>query len=136
MKNGLMILATISGFFAVAFGAFGAHSLKNFATDEVVNIFNIGVEYHFYHTFAIMILALAAKEVKSRLLNWSGYLFISGIILFSGSLYLYALLGTKWTGPITPIGGFCFLMGWALFAVAIWRNRIKQFEDADRASLR
>ncbi|GIU09573.1 membrane protein [Shewanella sp. c952] len=128
MRSGFLLLAALSGFMAVALGAFGAHGLKNVASAEMIAIFNLGVEYQFYHTFALIAVAFAGHWLKSRLLDWAGYLFMLGIVLFSGSLYLYALLGTKWTGPITPLGGVCFLLGWLFIAVAVWRNRVKELD--------
>ncbi|MFT5787945.1 MAG: uncharacterized membrane protein YgdD (TMEM256/DUF423 family) [Shewanella sp.] len=128
MRSGFLLLAALSGFMSVALGAFGAHGLKNVATAEMIAIFNLGVEYQFYHTFALIAVAFAGHWLKSRLLDWAGYLFIVGTMLFSGSLYLYALLGTKWTGPITPLGGVCLLLGWLLIAVAVWRNRVKELD--------
>lgn len=127
MRNGFLLLAALSGFMSVALGAFAAHGLKTVTTAEMIAIFNLGVEYQFYHTFALIAVAFAGHWLKSRLLDWAGYLFIVGTMLFSGSLYLYALLGAKWTGPITPLGGMCLLLGWLLIAVAVWRNRVKEF---------
>ncbi|WP_299803518.1 DUF423 domain-containing protein [uncultured Shewanella sp.] len=128
MRNGFLLLAALSGFIAVALGAFGAHGLKNVAPPELIAIFNLGVEYQFYHTFALIVVAFSGHWIKSRLLDWAGYLFIAGMILFSGSLYLYALIGAKWTGPVTPMGGVCFLLGWLFIAVAVWRNRVKELD--------
>ncbi|ABV88299.1 DUF423 domain-containing protein [Shewanella pealeana] len=128
MRNGFLLLAALSGFIAVALGAFGAHGLKNVAPPELIAIFNLGVEYQFYHTFALIAVAFSGHWIKSRLLDWAGYLFIAGMVLFSGSLYLYALIGAKWTGPVTPMGGVCFLLGWLLIAVAVWRNRVKELD--------
>ncbi|MCL1057719.1 DUF423 domain-containing protein [Shewanella sp. Choline-02u-19] len=128
MRNGFLLLAALSGFMSVALGAFAAHGLKNVTTAEMIAIFNLGVEYQFYHTFALIAVAFAGHWLKSRLLDWAGYLFIVGTMLFSGSLYLYALLGAKWTGPITPLGGVCLLLGWLLIAVAVWRNRVKELD--------
>ncbi|MCL1146015.1 DUF423 domain-containing protein [Shewanella sp. 10N.261.52.F9] len=128
MRNGFLLLAALSGFIAVALGAFGAHGLKNVAPPELIAIFNLGVEYQFYHTFALIAVAFAGHWLKSRLLDWAGYMFIAGMILFSGSLYMYALIGAKWTGPVTPIGGVCFLLGWLFIAVAVWRNRVKELD--------
>ncbi|MEZ9820441.1 DUF423 domain-containing protein [Shewanella sp. 10N.286.45.A1] len=128
MRSGFLLLAALSGFMAVALGAFGAHGLKNVASAEMIAIFNLGVEYQFYHTFALIVVAFAGHWLKSRLLDWAGYLFMLGIVLFSGSLYLYALLGTKWTGPVTPLGGVCFLLGWLFIAVAVWKNRVKELD--------
>ena len=129
MRKGFLLLAALSGFMSVALGAFGAHGLKQIASPEMIAIFNLGVEYQFYHTFALIVVAFAGHWFRSRLLDWAGYLFIAGIALFSGSLYLYSILGTKWTGPITPIGGFCFLIGWLLIALAVWRDRVVELDD-------
>ncbi|MFQ6371235.1 DUF423 domain-containing protein [Shewanella sp. YIC-542] len=123
MKKGLFMLAAISGFMAVTLGAFAAHGLKTVTPPDLIAIFDIGVEYQFYHTFALIAIALAGQWVKSPLLDWAAWLFIAGIVLFSGSLYLYALLGVKVLGMITPFGGFCFLLGWALLAASMWRHR-------------
>ncbi|MCK8045625.1 MULTISPECIES: DUF423 domain-containing protein [Shewanella] len=128
MRNGFLLLAALSGFIAVALGAFGAHGLKNVAPPELIAIFNLGVEYQFYHTFALIAVAFSGHWIKSRLLDWAGYLFMAGMVLFSGSLYMYALIGAKWTGPVTPMGGVCFLLGWLLIAVAVWRNRVKELD--------
>jgi uncharacterized membrane protein YgdD (TMEM256/DUF423 family) len=124
MNHRLLFIAAISGFIAVTLGAFGAHGLKNIASAEMVNIFKLAVEYQFYHTFALVSLAFAAQWLSPKWLNWSAGFFIVGMVLFSGSLYLYALSGAKWIGPITPMGGFCLLIGWALFAIAAWRRPI------------
>ena len=128
MRKGFLLLAALSGFIAVALGAFGAHGLKNVAPAELIAIFNLGVEYQFYHTFALITVAFAGHWIKSRLLDWAGYLFLVGIVLFSGSLYMYALIGAKWTGPVTPMGGVCFLLGWIFIALAVWRNRVKELD--------
>lgn len=124
MRKGFFLLASLSGFIAVALGAFGAHGLKSIAPPHLIEIFNLGVEYQFYHTFAIIAAAFAAHWIKSKLLDWAVYLFLAGIVLFSGSLYLYTLTGVKWVGPITPMGGGCLLVGWLLLAVAVWRDRV------------
>ena len=129
MRKGFLLLAALSGFLAVALGAFGAHGLKQVTTPEMIDIFNLGVEYQFYHTFALIAVAFSGHWLKSRLIDWAGYLFLLGIVLFSGSLYLYVLVGSKWTGPITPMGGVCFLLGWLFIAVAVWRNRVVELDD-------
>lgn len=126
MKKGLFIWAAVSGFFAVALGAFGSHGLKNIAPPHLIDIFKLGVEYQFYHTFALMAVAFVAHWIHSRLLNWAAGLFFAGIFLFSGSLYLYAILGIKYLGFITPIGGVCFLLAWMLLATAVYRHRLDE----------
>ncbi|MCH4295495.1 DUF423 domain-containing protein [Shewanella sp. 3B26] len=124
MNRGLFLFASVSGFFAVALGAFGAHGLKNLVSSEMVDVFNLAVDYQFYHTFAIIAVAFAWHFIKSRLLGWAAGFFIAGMALFSGSLYALVLTGSKWWGPITPLGGTCFLVGWLLLGTAVWRNRV------------
>lgn len=128
MRSGFLLLAGLSGFLAVSLGAFGAHSLKDMASSEMIRIFNLGVEYQFYHTFALIAVAFAGHWLPSKILDWAGYLFLLGIVLFSGSLYAYALTQTAWLGAVTPLGGLSFLLGWLLIAVAVWRNRVNEFK--------
>lgn len=122
MRKGLFLFAAMSGFFSVALGAFAAHGLKNIATAQLIHFFNLGIQYQFYHTFAIIVVVFAMPWIRSKLLVFSAYFFIAGILLFSGSLYVYALIGIKWLGMITPIGGVCFLIGWLLLAVSIFNQ--------------
>lgn len=124
MRKGFLIIAAISGFFAVALGAFGSHGLKHIATPQMIDIFNLAVEYQFYHLFALITVAFASHWIHSKLLDWAGYLFIAGTVLFSGSLYIYVLSGVKWMGPITPLGGTCWLVAWLLLAAGIWRHKM------------
>ncbi len=117
-----VLLGAIFAFFSVAFGAFGAHSLKSILDEYSLNIWQTAVSYQFMH--ALGLLALGALE-KERSLQWSGRFFSLGILLFSGSLYLLALTGTKWLGAVTPFGGLCFLIGWALLAYRAWKSLAK-----------
>ena len=111
-------LGAISGFLAVAIGAFGAHLLKNRLDDYSLGIYHTGVQYQFYHAFALIAAGLLLHFFpQGNLYRWSGWLFLSGTILFSGSLYVLALSGIKGFGAITPFGGLCFLAGWALLLI-------------------
>ena len=113
-----LALAAISGFFAVAFGAFGAHALKQRLSADMLAVYETAVQYHFYHTLALVAVALLAMYgVQGSVLKASGWLFLVGLILFSGSLYALALSGIKILGTITPLGGLCFLAGWLCLAV-------------------
>ncbi|MCL1078791.1 DUF423 domain-containing protein [Parashewanella spongiae] len=123
MRKGIFLIACLSGFLATALGAFGSHGLKTVASDEMIKIFELAVTYHFYHTFALLATALAGHWLSSRLLDFSAYAFICGIVLFSGSLYTYVLTGTKVFALITPLGGMCFLVGWLLLAATVWNHR-------------
>ena len=118
----LLITAALSGATAVALGAFGAHGLKAMLSPERLTTFQTGVTYHYYHTFGMLIVALLALQLKSSSLLRAGWFFFAGILLFSGSLYLLAcrdVLGISswtWLGPITPIGGLLFIVGWVWMA--------------------
>jgi len=116
MKNTLVI-AAISGMLAVMLGAFGAHVLKNIINPEMLEVYKTGNQYHFYHTFALLAVGIMMKFGSSKALNWSAYLFASGIVLFSGSLYVLAISGIKALGIITPFGGVIWIAGWILLAV-------------------
>jgi uncharacterized membrane protein YgdD (TMEM256/DUF423 family) len=123
MAKTLLTIAAISGLLAVAIGAFGAHGLKDRVTTELMVVYQTGVQYHFYHTFALFVVGLLLLQYPQLpLLSWSGGLFIVGIIIFSGSLYILALTGVKWLGAITPIGGLAFIAAWLCLALAIYSN--------------
>lgn len=119
-KNYLMI-AALSGFLAVALGAFGAHGLKQRLSVDLLAVYQTGVQYHFYHTFALLVVGLLMLQMPgSGALRWSGILFIVGIVIFSGSLYVLSLTGVRWLGAITPLGGVAFMVAWLLLARAAW----------------
>jgi uncharacterized membrane protein YgdD (TMEM256/DUF423 family) len=118
-------IAAILGAAAVAIGAFGAHGLKPRLTPYELSIFEKGVQYHFYHSFALLAVGLLLQyRGNNPWLIRAGWLFAVGILCFSGSLYLLAcrnLLAfpVGWAGPVTPIGGLCFLAGWLILA---WKH--------------
>lgn len=125
MSNRPIILtASLFGLTAVVLGAFGAHGLKSQVSPEALEIWSKGVEYQFYHTFALLFLSLLSMN-QPKLLKLAYYFFTFGIILFSGSLYLLATREITHIGfgavlgPITPIGGLLFILGWgSLFFAA------------------
>ncbi|MEX1031839.1 MAG: DUF423 domain-containing protein [Cellvibrionaceae bacterium] len=118
-----LIIAAGSGFLAVALGAFGAHGLKGRLSEALFSAYQTAVQYHFYHTLALFGLALLIQRLGEKtLLLTSGYLFIAGMLLFCGSLYLLALGGPRWLGPITPLGGLAFMVAWLLLFVAAIRS--------------
>jgi uncharacterized membrane protein YgdD (TMEM256/DUF423 family) len=101
-------------FFAVALGAFGAHALKSIIErNAMADIWNKAVFYHFIHAIAIFVLAFSGTTQRG-----ASWLFCAGIFLFSGSLYAMALTNLRWLGAITPLGGLCFLAGWAWMFLA------------------
>lgn len=113
---------------AVILGAFGAHGLKARISPEHLQIFETGVKYQFYHTFAIIVTALLLEKFNHAFTTYAAFSFIIGILLFSGSLYLLAtrtLLGIEnvsLIGPLTPIGGVFFILGWGLLALGVMKN--------------
>jgi uncharacterized membrane protein YgdD (TMEM256/DUF423 family) len=101
-------------FLAVALGAFGAHSLKSMLeTHGMLDVWNKAVLYHFIHAIVLFVLALYGTTNRGA---W--WLLFAGIFLFSGSLYLMALSNLHWLGAVTPLGGLCFLAGWAWLVIA------------------
>lgn len=117
--NAFLSIGAFLGLTAVIIGAFGAHGLENTLTTHALARYNTGVEYQFYHVAAIFFIILydESQPRKSRFLHYSGIAFIIGIIVFSGSLYLYALTGISKFGMITPIGGLAFIVGWFLLII-------------------
>ena len=115
----------ISGSFfsmlSVILGAFGAHYLKNTLSEYSLSIFQTGVFYQFIHSLGILFIALLSHSLDNINLNLSIWFFISGIFLFSGSLYLLALTDVKWLGAITPIGGMFFILGWFSLIVKFFK---------------
>jgi len=115
------ILAALS----VVLGAFGAHALKQVLSEKSLATFETGVRYQFYHAFALLAAGILYKEFPNKYVQFSGRLFLLGIILFSGSLYglaaveLETQIGLRWIGAITPLGGLCFIVGWLLLAVGV-----------------
>lgn len=122
MYNKLLGIAGIFGLLAVAIGAFGAHGLKDVLLPNEKAIFETANRYHFYHTVMLVLVAVLYARDESRMLRLAAFAFIDGIVLFSGSLYLIAaknILGiSTWAflGPITPVGGLFFIVGWFVLA--------------------
>jgi uncharacterized membrane protein YgdD (TMEM256/DUF423 family) len=109
---------------AVAIGAFGAHALKPMLIAAGrQETFEIAVRYQFYHALALLIVGLLARDIQTKGLGTSAWLFLIGILIFSGSLYVLCLTGITWLGAITPIGGVFFLGGWTFLALAVARHR-------------
>lgn len=114
-------IGAISGFLAVLAGAFGAHALKTRLPPEMLQVFETGARYQMYHALA-MLAAAALAGGGSRPALWAGRLFLTGTLLFSGSLYALALSGITSLGAITPFGGIAFLAGWLALAAAAWQR--------------
>lgn len=128
MNKRIIIIASMFGILAVILGAFGAHALKKLVSPSQIEIWQTGVQYQFYHTFALLFLSTFSR-FRSRAINAASWFFIGGIILFSGSLYVLAakdvlhLVNVSFIGPLTPIGGFLFIMGWVSLLIAAIKNK-------------
>jgi len=123
MAKFYLIVAGISGFLAVALGAFGAHGLKAKLTPELMLVYQTGVQYQFYHTLAVLVLSVLIFQFPhAASFKWSAGLMCVGMVIFSGSLYILALSGVHWLGAITPIGGGCFLLGWGALIIGGYQH--------------
>lgn len=121
MDRLFFIMGAISALIGVAAGAFGAHSLRGRLDADMLTIFEVGVRYQLYHALALLAVAWAQTRWPGSLAVASGWLFVIGTLLFSGSLYLLSLTGIRWFGAITPLGGLAFLGGWLCLVLAVWR---------------
>ncbi len=129
MHTGFLKTGSFLGALSVILGAFGAHAFKDKISDYAIAVFQTGVHYQFFHALALLAVAILYKEFPGKLLKIAGGLFITGTILFSGSLYMLTLLmgfvspDYKWVGAITPIGGVCFISGWILMFLRFMKIR-------------
>ena len=128
MNKTFLITAAIIGALSVALGAFGAHGLKDKLNEYTLGIFETAVRYQFYHMFALLTVGLLFQSYNNGWMLWSGRLFIAGMILFCGSLYLLTYFiannneSMKWLGAVTPFGGLCFIAGWVCIAIGIVKS--------------
>lgn len=123
MQRRWMMLGAILTMLSVAIGAFGAHMLKDKIGASAIATYETGVQYHMIHALALLIVGLTAGQLgASTKLKWAARLLFTGIIIFSGSLYVLSISGIKILGAITPIGGVAFIAGWLLFAMDIWQR--------------
>jgi uncharacterized membrane protein YgdD (TMEM256/DUF423 family) len=128
MQRGFIRIAALLGALTVLLGAFAAHRLKQLVSPDLLDVFDTAVRYQFYHVFALLLTGILYRYGRKKTLRWAGIFFISGIILFCGSLYLITWVktadigGVDWLGPLTPLGGLCFVTGWILMAVGIARQ--------------
>jgi uncharacterized membrane protein YgdD (TMEM256/DUF423 family) len=119
----LYLCAGVAGFVGVALGAFAAHGLKARLAPDLLAVFETGARYQMYHAFALFAAAWAWARWQYRIFAVAGGLFVAGILIFSGSLYLLALTGARWLGAITPLGGLALLAGWSCLIVGAWRAK-------------
>ncbi|MFL0811091.1 MAG: DUF423 domain-containing protein [Agarilytica sp.] len=122
----LLKAAALSGVFVVAIGAFGAHALKAHLDENMLRVYQTGVQYQMFHTLALLFLGLflylSPAFQSSTQLRWCGIFFVVGIILFPGSLYALSVSGVKWLGMITPLGGASFIAGWVCLFLGLSEN--------------
>lgn len=130
MHKGFLKWGALFGMLSVMLGAMAAHALKSKVGDQELQIFETGVKYQFYHAFALLAVGILYKFYNTRLLKIAGYCFIAGIFLFSGSLYglmivkAKSLDGFNWLGPVTPIGGLLFILGWVLMLAVFFQKPV------------
>jgi uncharacterized membrane protein YgdD (TMEM256/DUF423 family) len=123
MNKKFLTAGALLGAVAVILGAFGAHYLKKILTAESLQTFEVAVRYQFYHAIALLAAGILYKDFTGKLMLWAGIFFIAGIILFSGSLYLLCAQPLwRWLGPVTPLGGLCFILGWLLMAISFTKK--------------
>ena len=136
MYSSTLRLGVILAALSVALGAFGAHGLQHLVASDRVELFEIGVRYQFYHAFALIITGMISRHFAKAPLQLAKWSFVLGIVFFSGSLYLLTVsevfgLPTELLGPITPIGGVAFLIGWGSILVATFRKRSYRSNGSD-----
>lgn len=124
MDKVFITVGAVSGFLSVALGAFGAHSLRDRLSADMLSTFQTGVSYEMYHALGLLAVGILLARFSSDGSAWltaAGWLFLAGTILFSGSLYALSLSGVTVLGAITPLGGVAFLLGWLALAIGVWR---------------
>ena len=121
-SKGFLMLGAILAASGVAAGAFGAHALKEILDASMLQVFETATRYVMYHAFGLCIVSWAIDRYPAQRLEKSGWLFLLGILLFSGSLYVVSLAGIRWVGAVTPIGGLAFMAGWILLGWGVWRE--------------
>ena len=120
--RGILIAAGLLLALGIVFGAVGTHALRARLTPDQLAVFETAVRYHFYNALGLLGVGAVALSIESSLLRWSAGLIVAGIILFSGALYLAALGAPRVIHLLPPFGGLAWIVGWLLFAVAIWKR--------------
>ena len=119
------VVGGVTLFLAVLLGAFGAHALKVSLPDQAMDWWGTASDYHFWHGLGIVAVSLVReRQTRRRLLSLSGWFFLSGLVLFCGSLYVMAVTDARWLGMITPLGGLAFMLGWLCFAWSVSAPRV------------
>lgn len=118
-QRSLLIIAAILAFTAVGMGSFGSHYFKGRLSEYSLSIYEIGNRYHFYHSLALLFMALSAILLPSPLFMIAYWAMLLGVLLFSGSLYVLAISGATFWGAVTPVGGLLFLISWLIYIFAL-----------------
>lgn len=122
LSRRLIAVGCIVAGVGVAAGAFGAHMLKTILEPPMLAAYDTGTRYQMYHAFGMILAGLATRLFNDPRLATAGWFFAAGMVMFCGSLYGIALAGMKWLGPITPLGGLTFIIGWCLFGWRLWQG--------------
>jgi len=127
MRKLFLRIGSLMAMAAVILGAFGSHGLEGLIEPERINTYEIGVRYHFYHALALLATSVLLYFGKKSFLHYAGWFFIAGIVLFSGSLYLLSVqdvlnIPAALLGPVTPVGGLLFILGWILFFLSTYQH--------------
>ena len=117
-----IIIGSVLAALAVSIGAFGAHGLKSKVSSEDLVIFETGVRYQMYHSLGLILIGILGFHYPSIIIQLPAILFLIGIIIFSGTLYLIPLTGLRWFGAITPIGGTALIAGWVVLVYNIIKS--------------
>ena len=124
MSKVLILFALFFCGSSVLMGAFGAHALKDKLSEYSMSIYDKAVFYQVFHAIGILIITILGQLFNTQDFNISGWLFVIGILLFSGSLFILSVTGIKWLGAITPIGGVMFIVGWLLLFFKVFKIQI------------
>ncbi|MBN8687948.1 MAG: DUF423 domain-containing protein [Chitinophagales bacterium] len=131
MHKNYLSLAALLGAITVAIGAFGAHGLQRITTDPaIIQSYQTAVQYQMIHVLALLAVSILFQQFSAVLLQWTANLFLAGIFLFSGSIYILTYLKingmtTRWIGPVTPLGGVLFIGGWVCLFLAVQKKKTK-----------
>ena len=124
MAKFFLVTGSVSAASCIVLGAFAAHGLKQQLGAESLAAFQTGVQYQFYHSLGLILVGvlMLQLQVTTGFIKYAGLAMLAGIVLFSGSLYLLSVGAWKWLGPVTPVGGFAFIVGWLLLALGVVKN--------------